>query len=65
VVKILSPILGIDAPILDVVTRRRNYGFEPINSQMVTEQQQIADTFHRLNLIPKAVKVADVVWQPK
>ncbi len=61
VVNILSPILGIDAPILDVVTKRRNYGFEPISAEMIAEQQAIADSFLDLGLIPKAVKVADVV----
>jgi sulfonate transport system substrate-binding protein len=64
VVQILSPILGIDAPILDVVTKRRNYGFEPISDEMVAEQQAIADSFYELGLIPKAVKVEDVVWRP-
>jgi sulfonate transport system substrate-binding protein len=63
VVGILSPILGIDAPILDVVNARRNYSFEPINDEMVAEQQQIADTFFELGLIPKQVKVQDVVWK--
>jgi sulfonate transport system substrate-binding protein len=63
VVGILSPILGIEAPILDVVNTRRNYSFEPIDDEMVAEQQQIADTFFELGLIPKQVKVADVVWQ--
>lgn len=64
VVKILAPILKIDAPVLDVVTKRRNYGFEPINEAMIAEQQQIADTFYKLKLIPKSIKVADVVWRP-
>jgi sulfonate transport system substrate-binding protein len=64
VVKILSPILGIDAAILDVVTRRRNYGYEPISSDMIAEQQQIADTFYALKLIPKQIQVEDVVWKP-
>jgi sulfonate transport system substrate-binding protein len=64
VVNILSPILKVDPPILDVVTQRRNYGFEPMDEKMIAEQQQIADTFYKLKLIPKAVKVADVVWKP-
>lgn len=64
VVKILSPILGIEPSILDTVTKRRNYGFEPITDEMVNEQQEIADTFYDLKLIPKSVKVADVIWKP-
>lgn len=65
VVKILSPLLGIDAPILDVVTKRRNYGFEPFNDKMLTEQQEIADTFAQLKLIPKTINVKDIVWEAK
>lgn len=63
VVEILSPILKIEPPILEVVTRRRNYGFEPIDSVMIAEQQAIADTFYKLKLIPQPIKVADAVWQ--
>jgi sulfonate transport system substrate-binding protein len=64
VVNILSPILGIEAAVLDTVTKRRNYGFEPFSDEMLAEQQEIADTFSELGLIPKSVKVADIVWKP-
>jgi sulfonate transport system substrate-binding protein len=64
VTKILAPILKIDASILDVVTRRPSYGFEPIQADMVAEQQEIADTFFELGLIPKQLKVEEVVWKP-
>jgi sulfonate transport system substrate-binding protein len=64
VVKILAPILNVDVSILDVVTRRRSYGFEPIQGDMVAEQQEIADTFFELGLIPKPLKVEEVVWKP-
>jgi sulfonate transport system substrate-binding protein len=29
---------------------------------VVAEQQRIADRFHRLNLIPKPIRVKDIVW---
>ena len=64
VTKILAPILKIDVSILDVVTRRRSYGFEPIQADMIAEQQEIADTFFELGLIPKQLKVEEVVWKP-
>ena len=63
VVKILSPILGIESSILDEVTKRRNYGFEPMSDEMIAEQQEIANTFSELKLIPKPVKVTDIVWR--
>jgi ABC-type nitrate/sulfonate/bicarbonate transport system substrate-binding protein len=31
---------------------------------MLEEQQFIADTFYRQNLIPKQIRVKDVFWQP-
>jgi sulfonate transport system substrate-binding protein len=65
VVKILSPLLGIEPPILNVVTKRRDYGFEPINDKMLSEQQEIADTFFELKQIPQKLSVKDVVWQEK
>lgn len=65
VVKILSPLLGVEPPILDVVTKRRGYGFETINDKMIAEQQEIADTFFELKLIPKKISVKEVVWQDK
>jgi sulfonate transport system substrate-binding protein len=65
VVKILSPLLGIEASVLDVVTKRRDYGFETMSDQMVAEQQEIADTFFDLKLIPKKISVKEVVWQEK
>ena len=64
VVKILAPILNVDVSILDVVTRRPSYGFEPIQADMVAEQQEIANTFFELGLIPKQIKVEEVVWKP-
>lgn len=64
VTKILAPILKIDVSILDVVTRRRSYGFEPIQTDMIAEQQEIADTFFELGLIPKQIKVEEIVWKP-
>lgn len=64
VVDLLSPILKIDKPVLEVVTKRRNYGFESVSPRMVAEQQAIADAFYRLKLIPKSITVADAIWKP-
>ena len=34
----------------------------PVTDRMVASQQTIADTFHRLGLVPRAVSVRDAVW---
>jgi sulfonate transport system substrate-binding protein len=36
-----------------------------IDPAMVADQQRVADSFKEIGLIPRAVKVADIVWYPK
>jgi sulfonate transport system substrate-binding protein len=57
----LSPQLGIDIPSLLLASGRRGYGVQPIDKELIDSQQQIADTFLELELIPKAIKITDVV----
>ncbi|MBD0336678.1 MAG: sulfonate ABC transporter substrate-binding protein [Cyanobacteria bacterium Co-bin13] len=64
VVEVLAPVTGLDPEILDVVTRRRSYIFDPVQAEAIAEQQRIADAFYELELIPKAVNVSDVIWTP-
>src|SRR5579883_1447648 len=66
VVDILSSQLGIDAPSLELAeSRRKRYDVQSISPQIIAEQQKVADTFLRLKMLPKPVKVADAAWQPK
>ena len=41
---------------------RRHFGMETMKPEIVAYQQQIADTFFRLGLIPHGVLVQDAVW---
>lgn len=59
----LSPATGIPAAVLEVALKRQSYGVKPLDDAVVAEQQKIADVFHSLGLIPKAIKVQDVVWR--
>jgi sulfonate transport system substrate-binding protein len=61
VAELLAKDLKIDQAILERVTRRRNWGFEAITPQMISEQQNIANIFYRIKLLPKSVKIADAV----
>lgn len=63
VAQFLSPLLKIETPILETVTKRRNYGFETITTEMIAEQQAIADTFYEIKLIPKPIQVKEAVLQ--
>jgi sulfonate transport system substrate-binding protein len=57
----LSPSIGIPAPILQVALERQSYGIRPIDDAVVAEQQRIADTFYALGLLPRQIKISDVV----
>jgi sulfonate transport system substrate-binding protein len=59
----LSPLLKIEKPVLVTVSKRRDYGFEIITPEMIAEQQAIADSFVKLKLIPKEIKVSEAIWQ--
>ncbi|WP_313949330.1 sulfonate ABC transporter substrate-binding protein [Leptolyngbya sp. FACHB-261] len=65
VAKLLSPQLGIEVPVLEQVARRRNYGAQLIQPDVVAYQQKVADTFFELGLIPKKLTVQEAVWTPK
>ncbi|NJN88202.1 MAG: sulfonate ABC transporter substrate-binding protein [Leptolyngbyaceae cyanobacterium SL_7_1] len=59
VAEILSPQLNIDVPTLKTVVQRRDYGVEPISDAVLADQQKIADTFTKLQLIPKSIDVKE------
>lgn len=46
-------------PVLEVALKRQSYGIKPVTRQVITEQQQVADAFYALGLIPKAIAIAD------
>lgn len=55
----LSPSIGLPAPVVEVALKRQSYGIKPIDAGAIAEQQKIADAFHTLGLLPRAIKVAD------
>ena len=61
---LLAPQTGLDLPTLDLSTSRYSYGIAPLTPAVTAEQQAIADTFAALKLIPKPIRIADVVWKP-
>ena len=65
VAKFLSPALGIDAPVLEIAEKRREYDVLPLTDEIITKQQEVADTFYKIKLIPKEIKVKEIVWQGK
>lgn len=58
----LSPLVGLDAGTLEVALKRTTFGVRPLDAATFAYQQQIADTFTDLKLIPKKLVVADARW---
>ncbi|WP_175870165.1 sulfonate ABC transporter substrate-binding protein [Burkholderia sp. BCC0397] len=54
----LSPLVGLDAPTLEVALKRAGYGVQTITDATVAYQQSIADAFSTLKLIPSKLSVA-------
>jgi len=69
VTKLLSEELGIDEESIALMVNRRTYGVELITEEVIAPQQQLADVFHRVGLIDKAIDVRERMpigapWNP-
>lgn len=62
VAKFISPLIGIDLPIVEVASHRLSYGVKPVTPDVLAAQQKIADKFFELKLVPKQVRIADAAW---
>jgi sulfonate transport system substrate-binding protein len=60
----LAPAIGLSVPVVEVALKRQAYGIKPITDAVVADQQQVADAFFALNLIPKSIKISDVARRP-
>ncbi|WP_248323073.1 sulfonate ABC transporter substrate-binding protein [Caballeronia sp. Sq4a] len=58
----LSPLVGLDAATIEHALQRTAYGIEAISPATLAYQQQIADTFTNLRLIPKKLDVTEARW---
>lgn len=57
----LAPVLGIDIETMKKSVNRRSFGIVPIDDNLINLQQEVADTYYKLKLIPKEVNVKDGV----
>jgi sulfonate transport system substrate-binding protein len=57
----LAPAVGIPAPLLETAIARQGLGVGPVKPDVVAKQQQVADAFLELKLIPKPITVSDAV----
>jgi sulfonate transport system substrate-binding protein len=64
-VALFASFAGLDVPtVTRVFERRPPSPVVPVSPSMVDDQQKVADAVHRLGLIPRPVKVAEIVWRP-
>jgi len=61
VAKLLSPALGIDTAPLEQALSHRGWGVIRVNEETIAAQQNIADTFQNLGLIPEKLNVSEAV----
>jgi sulfonate transport system substrate-binding protein len=63
-IKLIAQFSGLDAGVVSLFLKRRPLSpVGPLNPEITASQQQVADAFARLALIPKNVQVADLVWR--
>jgi len=60
--QMLAKILGFDEAAIRKALERREYGVVEIDDNIIKEQQDIADTFYRLKIIPKKINAAEKVF---
>jgi sulfonate transport system substrate-binding protein len=60
----LAPSIGLPVPVVEVALKRQSYGIKPLTDSVIADQQQVADTFLALGLIPKHIKISDVARKP-
>ena len=57
----IAPLQGLPVDVVELALRRYEFNVKPITPAVAAGQQQIADTFFALKLIPKPIKVGDAV----
>jgi sulfonate transport system substrate-binding protein len=63
VAKAQATATGVDIEAIHRFVERSNYRVVPVDDEVIKSQQGVADRFARLGLIPKPVKVTDIVWK--
>ena len=60
----VAPQIGVSDAIAETAFSHYAYDVKPLTADVVRSQQQIADTFYELKLIPRKLDVASIVWRP-
>lgn len=57
--QLLAPVTQLDPPTLEIMHGKYNYGVQPITEAVINKQQEVADLWYTLKLIPKKVNVRE------
>ncbi|QXZ08230.1 sulfonate ABC transporter substrate-binding protein [Comamonas sp. Y33R10-2] len=64
-VQLVAAFSGLDTNVVNrFIARRPSSPTTLLTPAIVADQQRVADAFFRLGVIPRQVRVADIVWQP-
>lgn len=63
VAKSLHEITGVPLDIQTLAANRASFAIGPVTEEVIETQQGVADSFHKLGLIPKRIAVRDIVWK--
>lgn len=58
---LIAPLQGLEVDVVELSLKRYQFGVVPVTAAVGAEQQKIADAFHALKLIPKAIRIADAL----
>jgi len=61
--EIIAPLQGLPVDVAELSLRRYEFNVQPLTDAVIAQQQQIADTFTALKLIPKAISVREASWK--
>ncbi len=64
VARALADGTGVPLDAMQRAVARSTYTIEPVTDEIVAQQQQVADRFYRLGLIPAHITIADAIWRP-
>ncbi len=64
-VRVLAPEMGMQPEVVKRAVERLNFGIEPVSDAIIASQQNVADTFAELGLIPDKVTVGEMRWSGK
>lgn len=63
--QLLAPVTQLDPPTLEIMHDKYDFALVPITEQIINKQQQVADMWYNLKLIPKQVNVRDGFLTPE